>query len=255
MGFARIANSDVGKTVVITQSNYLPWRGYFDMIGSADELVLLDCVQFTRRDWRNRNVIKTPSGLKWLTIPVHSKGQYLQAIDETRVSEPNWADAHRQSITLNYKRAPHFEELSSWLFAEMRAVADEPMLSDINAHLIGVLCAKLEISVPIRRCTDILERTALVDMAPAERLIELCREVGATRYLSGPAAKSYLKADRFAEFGIEVAWMDYEGYPDYPQLWGPFEPKVSVIDLLLNTGEQASHYLKENAVVSAGDQI
>ena len=241
----------MGKTVVITQSNYLPWRGYFDMIRSADELILLDSVQYTRRDWRNRNLIKTPSGLTWLTIPVHVKGKYLQSIDETRVSEANWAQAHMKSIAPNYKRAPCFDEISSWLFAEMKAVADEPLLTNINAHLIATLCAKLQIIVPIRRCSEILDRAALAQMDSTERLIQLCRAAGATRYLSGPAAYAYLDTNRFAESAIEVVWMDYDGYADYPQLWGRFEPKASVIDLLLNTGEQAARYLQKGANLSA----
>ena len=239
------------KTIVITQSNYLPWRGYFDLIGSADELILLDSVQYTRRDWRNRNLIKTPSGLKWLTIPVNVKGKYLQPIGETTVSDPSWANTHMQSITLNYKRAPFFDEVSPWLFGELKAVANETLLTKINAHLIESISAKLQISVSIRRCSELLDPAALAKSDPTERLIQLCYAVRATRYLSGPAARSYLDADRFADAAIDVEWMDYDGYPEYPQLWDKFEPKVSVIDLLLNTGGQAAEYLKKRSPLAA----
>lgn len=235
----------MAKTVAITQSNYLPWRGYFDLIASADELILLDSVQYTRRDWRNRNLIKTPSGLHWLTIPVHVKGKYRQSIDETVVSDPNWAKLHMRSIDLNYKKAPFFDEVSRWLFGELTAVANEPLLTDINHRLIHAICRNLQNNVPIKRCCDILKRARLAELDATERLVQLCRAVGATHYLSGPAARSYLDSTRFAEFGIEVIWMDYAGYPDYPQLWGAFIPNVSVIDLLFNTGSMAAQYLKK----------
>ena len=239
------------KTAVIIQSNYLPWRGYFDLIGSTDELILLDSVQYTRRDWRNRNLIKAPSGLAWLTIPVQVKGKYLQSIDETMVSDPNWAETHIRSITLNYKRAPYFDQVSSWLFGELKAVANEKLLTNINTHLIESVCTKLQISVPFRRCCELVARATLAELDPTGRLVQLCRAVEATRYLSGPAARHYLDLHRFTESGIEVAWMDYAGYPEYPQLWGEFEPRLSVIDLLFNTGAQAAEYLKRNSLQPA----
>lgn len=231
------------KTVAITQSNYLPWRGYFDLIGSADELILLDSVQYTRRDWRNRNLIKTPTGLSWLTIPVDVKGKYLQSIDETRVSDPGWARSHMRSIELNYKQAPYFDEVSTWLFTELAAVEAEGLLTNINQHLVSAICRKLQIKAPIRHCCELLDRARLAEVEASERVIQLCRAAGATRYLSGPAARSYLDSARFANFDIEVVWMDYAGYPDYPQLWGAFEAKVSVVDLLLNTGPEAPEFL------------
>ena len=113
--------------------------------------------------------------------------------------------------------------------------------------LIEAICAKLQISIPIRRSSELLDRAALGSMDPTERLIQLCRAVGATRYLSGPAARSYLESHRFEESAIEVVWMDYCGYPDYPQLWGRFEPKVSIVDLLLNTGDEAEIYLNKSS--------
>ena len=173
----------MGKTVVITQSNYLPWRGYFDMIRSADELILLDCVQFTRRDWRNRNVIKTPSGLTWLTVPVQVRGRYHQAIDETEISDPTWVDKHLRAI-----------------------------------------CQRLDISCSISRCEAVIPRRDLLAMDATDRLVALARAVGATSYLSGPAAQAYMDVSRFTNEGIEVIWMSYEGYPRYPQLWGDFAP-------------------------------
>ncbi|MDB5378540.1 MAG: hypothetical protein JWR00_2986 [Rubritepida sp.] len=232
----------MARTVVVTQSNYLPWRGWFDMIRQADALVLLDSVQFTRRDWRNRNRIKTAQGPAWLTISVEAKGRFDQAVDETRISAP-WAEGHLRSLALAYARAPHAAEVLPWLEAQLRAVAEEPLLSRVNEALIRGCCERLGIGVPITRDGELLPRDALPGLDPSERLAALTEAAGGTRYVSGPAAKAYLDPEPFARRGIEVAWMDYSGYPDYPQLWGEFEPAVSVVDLMLNTGADAPRYL------------
>ncbi len=233
----------MGKSIVITQSNYIPWRGYFDMLRSADQVILLESVQYTRRDWRNRNRIKTANGSLWLTIPVEVKGRYNQTIDETLISNSTWADAHIRSIELAYRRATHFKEVSPWLFALLRDVATEAYLTKVNERLIRSFCERLEINVPINRCSDVLDRNAMQVMNPTERLLKLCLASGATRYLSGPAAKNYLDVDLFTHNGIEVSWMEYDGYRAYPQLWGDFDSSLSIVDLMLNTGPDAKLFL------------
>ncbi|GAC1347706.1 MAG: WbqC family protein [Acetobacteraceae bacterium] len=233
----------MSRTVVITQSNYLPWRGYFDMLRSADEVILLESVQYTRRDWRNRNRIKTASGCVWITVPVEVKGRFFQAIDTTRVSDPGWAELHRRAIDLAYRRASHHADVAAWLDGLLASVATEPMLSRINETLLRAICDRLGLRMPIRRCTDLLDRAAMQAMDPTARLANLAVAAGADRYLSGPAAKAYLDPAVFTARGIAVDWMSYAGYPDYPQLWGPFEPAVSIVDLLMNTGDQAIDYL------------
>jgi hypothetical protein len=200
-------------------------------------------VQYTRRDWRNRNQIKTPNGPAWITVPVEVKGRYFQAIDETRTAGPGWGEAHVATIRSAYARAAALPTVGPWLFEEIRAAAQEPMLSAVNERLLRGLCGRLGVTTPLRRCTDVLPRGELIAMDPTERLAALAGALGATRYLSGPAAKAYLDAAQFESRGIEVAWMSYEGYPDYPQLWGDFDPRLSVIDLLLNVGEEAPRYL------------
>lgn len=233
----------MSRTIIVTQSNYLPWRGWFDVLRQGDALVLLDSVQFTRRDWRNRNRIKTPQGLAWLTVPVEVKGRYSQAVDETRIQDPGWAEAHLRSIALAYARAPHFATEFPWLEREIRAVAQEEMLSRVNEALIRAVCARLGIARPITRDVDVVPREELVAMEPSERLAALTQAMGGTRYISGPAAQAYLDLEPFRRRGIEVSWMDYSGYPPYPQLWGDFEPAVSIVDLLLNTGDDAARLL------------
>lgn len=235
------------KTIVITQSNYIPWRGYFDMLRSADEVILLDSVQFTRRDWRNRNQIKTPQGTAWLTIPVEVKGRYAQPIDETRIADGGWADAHLRTIELNYARAAHFGATAAWFSDLLRNAAAEPLLTKVNERLLRELFQRLGIGVPILRCTDVLDKAALAAMNSTERLVALARERGASHYITGPAARAYLDLGQFSAAGIEIEWMAYEGYPEYPQLWGAFEPRVSIVDLLFNTGADAPKYLTRNA--------
>jgi hypothetical protein len=232
------------KTAVILQSNYLPWRGYFDLLGRADTAILYDSVQYTRRDWRNRNRIKTAQGPRWITVPVVVKGRYTQPIDATRIAAADWAHRHIRAIELTYRHAAAFDEVAPWLFAELAALADEPMLSTVNERLLRAVMEKLGIATPLRRCTALLPRAEMASMDPSERLVALCRAAGADRYLSGPAAKTYLDEAAFTRAGIAVAWMRYEGYPDYPQCWGPFEPQLSIVDLLLNTGADAPRYLR-----------
>jgi hypothetical protein len=203
----------------------------------------LDSVQYTRRDWRNRNRIKTPQGPTWLTIPVEVKGRYFQAIDETRVADSGWAERHIRAIESAYTRAPHYETVAPWLFDLVRSVAASPLLTTINHRLLRSLCDHLCIMTPIRHCSEIIDRELLRTMDSTRRLLEIVKSVGGTRYLSGPAARNYLDVGLFAASGIEVVWMEYEGYPEYPQLWGAFEPRLSIIDVLLNTGAEAPRYL------------
>ncbi len=226
------------RRVAIVQSSYIPWKGYFDLINLADELILLDSVQFTRRDWRNRNRIKTPQGVRWLTIPVASKGRYHQRIDEVEVEDTGWAKRHWRTLVQHYTAAPCFStvrERVEPLFLEGEATR----LTEINRRLLNGLCTVLGIRTPITRDTDYELRGAR-----SERLLALCLQARATHYLSGPSARSYLEEERFAEHEIQVEWMDYSGYPRYPQLHPPFEHGVSVLDLLFNTGGEAPSYMK-----------
>ncbi len=239
---APLPRGAMSRMVVVTQSNYLPWRGWFDMVRRADALVLLDSVQFTRRDWRNRNRIRTPQGLAWLTVPVATRGRFLQPIDETAVSDPGWAEAHAAALRRNYATAAHAAELPA-LEALLRAAARLPLLSAVNEALIRGINARLGIGTPILRDVALLPRAALAAMDPSLRLAALAEAAGATRYLTGPAARAYLDPAPFAARGIAVEWMDHGGRPPYPQTGPGFEPAVSVVDLLLNAGPAAAALL------------
>jgi hypothetical protein len=228
--------------VAIVQSNYIPWKGYFDLIAACDEFILLDDVQYTRRDWRNRNKIKTPTGVQWMTIAVEVKGKYHQRIRDVTVSEPDWARKHWRMLAQNYGKAPRFRELAGDVERWYDAAAHMPLVTEINEHFLRAVCGTLGITTPIRRSSEFQ-----LSEGPNERLVSLCTQVGATSYLSGPAAKDYLDTAMFASAGVSVEWMNYDGYPEYPQLFPPFEHGVTVLDLLFNTGSSAARYLKHGA--------
>jgi WbqC-like protein family len=227
-----------GKRVAIVQSNYIPWKGYFDLIAGVDEFILLDDVQYTKRDWRNRNLIKTAQGAQWLTIPVVNKGGQTQLIEETEISE-EWAGPHWARIRHSYSKAPFFRDYEPQVAALYEAAAGMKRLSDINRLFLRGLCDLLGIQTPLVNSRDYGSKGI-----KTEKLLSLCLAAGASSYLSGPSARDYLEEEAFAASGIKVAWMDYSGYPPYAQLYGDFDPHVSVIDLLFNTGSAARRYMK-----------
>jgi hypothetical protein len=221
------------------QSNYIPWKGYFDVINQVDEFVFLDEVQYTRRDWRNRNKVKVNGAVQWLTIPVEVKGRYHQRIDETRIADASWAEKHLDTLVHAYRRAPHFDEAAGLLEPLYRRHADTELLTDVNTGFVAAICGHLGIRTRLSRSTDYPtgdERS--------ERLLDLCRALGADEYLSGPAARDYLDVESFTGAGVRVLWADYSGYPEYPQLGGEFEHGVSIVDLLFNTGPAARDHMK-----------
>ena len=227
-----------GKRVAIVQSNYIPWKGYFDMIASVDEFILFDDMQYTRRDWRNRNQVKTPQGVQWITVPVKVKGKYLQTIRETEIDGEDWAQAHWKTLGLNYRRAPHFAEVAAWL-EPYYGVGRFTHLSALNRALIEAVCGYLGIGTRITNSWDY----RLVE-GRTERLAELCAQAGGAEYVSGPAARDYVDEKVFADRGIKLEWFDYSGYPEYPQLWGEFAHGVTVLDLLFNCGRDAALMMK-----------
>lgn len=225
------------RKVAISQSNYIPWRGYFDIIMSVSEFVLYDDVQYTRRDWRNRNLIKTPTGPMWLTIPVESKGQYFQTIRETRVLGTDWQVQHWRSIELNYKRARWYSEVSS-ILAPLYLNRSYETISEVNHAFISEVCRYLKCTTTISSSSDY----SLTD-GKVERLVGICSQANANVYVTGPAAKTYLSESTFEQNNILVEWFDYVGYVPYEQLWGAFEPAVSIIDVLMNCGPNSSELI------------
>lgn len=227
------------KSVAIVQSNYIPWKGYFDLIASVDEFILYDDMQYTRRDWRNRNQIKTPQGVQWLTVPVLVKGRYEQKICETQIDDSaGWASSHWKTLEQNYRRAAYFGEIAEWL-RPIYADGTHDNLSQLNRVLIEAVMEYLGIRTRLSWSSDY----QLID-GKTDRLADLCSQAGGTTYVSGPAAKDYMDEAVFEARGIELAWFDYTGYLEYPQLWGEFTHGVTILDLLFNCGKTAPNYMK-----------
>jgi hypothetical protein len=227
------------KRVAISQSNYIPWKGYFDMIAAVDEFILYDDVQYTRRDWRNRNKIKTPNGIQWLTVPVQTKGSYLQKIRDTPISaESEWARLHWKTLVGSYGRAAHFRAIADFV-KPLYLDKNFEFLSDLNRALIEAICEYLGIRTRISNSWDY----QLID-GKTTRLVNLCVQAGASEYVSGPAAKDYIEESEFASRGITVNWFDYNNYPAYSQPWGEFTHNVSILDLLFCCGENSSQFLR-----------
>lgn len=230
----------MSKSIAISQSNYIPWKGYVDFIAEVDEFILYDEVQYTKRDWRNRNRIKTPHGLKWLTIPVN--GSQSDCINEVEIADKHWNEKHWQTLRHFYNKASHF---SHWEYEISRLYeqATFSRLSELNHHFLVGITKLVGIETPFSWSTDY---NAKGDRT--ERLVSICKQANADVYVSGPAAKAYLDVELFNKEGIAVQWMNYESYKEYPQLYGEFDHTVSILDLLFNTGDKATEYLKTTTV-------
>jgi WbqC-like protein len=222
------------KKIAILQSNYIPWKGYFDLIAMVDEFILYDDVQYTRSDWRNRNKIKTANGLSWLTIPV---GKHYDKIKDTKISNPEWAKSHWATIKQCYSRAKHYKDFKD-IFENYYLNTNEEYLSIVNYELINIINDILNIKTKISWSTDY----KLIEGKTA-RLVDLVLQAGGSEYMSGPSAKTYLEENLFNEADIKVSWMDYSGYPEYNQLYPPFEHGVTILDLIFNEGPNAINYL------------
>jgi len=226
------------KTLAIIQSNYIPWKGYFDLINRADEIILFDDMQYTKRDWRNRNRIKSANGLQWLTIPVETKGNFQQKIKDTKVSDSSWKHKHWASIVHCYARSRFFQKHKE-TFEKLYLNNSDTYLSEVNYRFLITICKLLGITTIISWSMDF--RLAA---GKSERLIDLCQQVGADHYISGPSAKGYIDEKLFDIGRVKISYMDYSGYLEYNQLFPPFTHFVSILDLIFNEGPNAPHFMK-----------
>lgn len=224
------------RRVAILQSSYLPWKGYFDIIHEADIFVFYDDVQYTTGDWRNRNRIKAPAGPAWLSVPV-GKGIDRRNCD-VEIRDQSWARRHWDRLRQSYEETPGFASLRPFL-EDLYLARSWTHLSALNQHIIRHLGHEV-FGLPVT-FRDSREFTLTGDRQ--ERLIDLLSQLGATEYISGPSAKTYIDPEVFARAGITLHWMDYSGYPEYPQVFPPFRHDVSVLDLLFHTGSRASEFI------------
>lgn len=224
------------RKVAIVQSNYLPWKGYFDLIHDADEFIFYDDLQFTKNDWRNRNKIKTPKGAEWLTIPAGRRIHRL--IHQVELKRHDWQAEHWRRISRHYDRAPYFAKYRPF-FDDFYLGRVWDNLSDLNQYLIKAISRDLlGIDTPFRDSREYGAEGKKLD-----RLMDLLKKAGAGAYVSGPAARSYIEESRFSEAGIKLIWKSYSGYPEYSQSYPPFEHGVSVLDLLFQTGPDAAWHI------------
>jgi len=223
------------KRVVLLQSNYIPWRGYFAMMDAADEFIVYDSCQYTVNDWRNRNQIKTSNGRAWLTIPVLTKGRTGQLITEAQVADHSWVSKHQRSIEQALGKAEHFAFIAESLGSAFDLIQQESSLHRINVTMLRWMAELLGVTTPITIDTDHGE----VEGDPTGRVAALVARAGGTTYLTGGRGLDYLRAEPFQDAGIEVEVIDYSTMPLYPQLHGEFDPAVSAVDLLANLGPSA----------------
>jgi len=228
--------------VAIMQPTYLPWCGYFGLMQYVDIFIFLDSVQFAKRSWQQRNQIKTPQGAQWLTVPVASKGKRGQLISETQLDcSTNFVITHRKTIESNYAKAPWFKDFEPLLWSRLEG---QQLLGDLNIGIIEQCRNLLGINTSVLRSSLMQGGGAKADL-----LASLCKEVGATEYISVPGSKNYLdESSAFEDIGVPVRYFNYR-HPEYPQLFGNFLSHMSVIDMLFNCGEQSSDLIRSGIKV------
>lgn len=227
--------------VTIHQPQFLPWLGYLDKIDQADLFVVLDSVQFKKNEWQNRNRIRTAQGWQWLTVPVRHR--FGQRIHEVLIDEQSdWRTRHLRAMEMNYSRAPFrkgvLEEFEQMLQQETGSLAS------LNLATVRWLLDSFGITTPMKLASQIQTREE-----PTDRLIDICRAVGATAYLAGPGAEAYMDMNKFRVTGIEVDIQAFQ-HPEYRQCYEPWIPALSAIDLLLNVGKEGMNRVRENRKVA-----
>jgi hypothetical protein len=225
--------------VVILQSNYIPWKGYFDLIHDADIFVFYDEVKYTKNDWRNRNKIYPKNGLQWLTIPIE-KDAVKKKISEVIFTEPSWQAHHHKTLELGYRNASHYGQLEPIIdhFYKDNKWAG---LSELNQAIIKYISDYLDIQTKFIDSKDLV-----LEGDRVERLIHILKQLGATEYITGPAAKDYMgeSSELFSSNNIKLTYKNYSGYPEYPQFKNIFEHGVSILDLIAHIEkDKISNYI------------
>jgi hypothetical protein len=227
--------------VVILQPSYIPWRGYFHQVLKSDLFIFYDDVQFDKHGWRNRNRIKTANGPQWITIPVISAGALENSIRLNQIPidwNRKWNEKHWSMISQSYSKTPFFQTTSEWLHEYYQR---KPIfLADFTIELTKDIARQMGLAkVEFMRSSELKGITGV----KTDRLIQILTSVGATHYISGPSAKAYLEEEKFSKVGISLEYMEYD-YPPYPQRYPPFDPHLSILDLMFNTGVEALNFIE-----------
>lgn len=238
------------KRISILQPGYLPWLGFFQQMERCDVFVLLDDVQFTKNDWRNRNRIKTATGVQWLTVPVLHK--FGQTIKDTLIdNKSRWAKKHIQSLKTSYGKSTYFgsyfEEIEKYYQREWKYLID--IDRELTAWFFNALKLKRELHV-----------SSELNLASDDRqlrLIEICETLGCDVFYEGKSGRNYMDVQLFREKGIDVEFQDY-AHPFYTQLWTGkqgFISHLSIIDLLFNEGPDSLDILSGKKIVPRPEGI
>ena len=223
--------------VAVHQPQYLPWIGYFDKMRRADVFCYLDDVQYKKNEWQNRNRIKTAQDWQWLTVPVRYR--FPEKINEVQINNTtNWSKKHLQSLITNYSRAPYFKAHIP-IFEDMFS-REWMLISELNIHLIECLREALQ----LQEKTTVISSEFNLRAEPTDRLIDICKAVGADTYLAGQGAAGYMDLKRFEENDLKVIVQDFK-HPVYSQLFKDFQSHLSSVDLLFNCGPESLKIISE----------
>ncbi len=226
------------KKIAILQPNYIPWKGVFDLIDRVDIFIFYDDVQYTVKDWRSRNRIRTTHGDIWLTVPVKTKGLGEQLICDAEIDmSSNWQRKHYKALKINYQKAMYFKEYE-YLLEEIYLRNSWAKISDLNIYSTQLLAKALGIEVEWHKSSD-LEQSGNKD---GEKVVKICKMLGCDYFINGPTAKAFMNEELFRENGIVLDYMEY-GYPEYRQLHQPFTHQVTVLDTIFNCGPEARKFI------------
>ena len=220
------------------QPNYIPWKGVFDLINRVDVFVFYDDVQYTSKDWRNRNKVKTKDGLKWLTVPVVKKGLRHQLIYDTRIDNSfNWQLKHYKTPISSYAKSPFLKDYE-WLLEDLYLKKKWDFISEFDIYSTILIADTLGLTADWHKSSDLLE-TGEKD---GEKVLKICQRLGCNHFINGPASREYMNKHLFSKHDVRLSYIDYQ-YPVYPQLHGPFTHQVSILDLLFNCGPKALDFI------------
>ena len=219
------------KKIAISQSNYLPWKGYFELINYVDEFIFFDEVQYTRRDWRNRNILLKNGKKIWITLPIKNKNNYKEKISNMIIDDIKWKKNHLDLIKNCYSKSKYFNEIYDFIRNTIQT-NHAIKLSEINQNLIKSICDRLDIKNSFSFSSEIVKSKKNA----SERLLEICKIKNCKIYVTGPNAKNYLNQNLFEKNGIKIEWYNYGITKKYYQINETFQPNLSIIDCLMNCG-------------------
>ena len=223
--------------VAVHQPQYLPWLGYFDKMRRADVFCYLNDVQYKKNEWQNRNRIKTAQNRQWITVPV--RYHFPEKINEVHINNGvDWTRKHLQALVTNYSRSPYYSEYIP-IFEEVYS-REWQLISELNVHLIERLRGVLN----LQEKPTVLSSDLELREEPTDRLIDICKALGADTYLAGQGGADYMDLERFEKNGLKLTVQEFK-HPVYSQLFEDFHSHLSIVDLLFNCGPESMNIIRE----------